>query len=127
MREPVSERAQYLAVESCGGTKLFFVQEGRLEQTGLVPIFWARAGWSPSTPRPSWLAGQLRRVLAHPLISLVRSSSRSPSRKESRSDQATCSACDRPLSDNPHTLVLANGKVYHAECLPRPGQLPKAS
>jgi hypothetical protein len=122
MREPVNERVQYLVVESCGATDLFLVEEGRLEQTGLVPIIWARGD-----RRPSWLAGQLRRVLAHPLISLVRSSSRSPSRKESRSDQATCGACDRPLSDNSRTLVLANGKVYHAECLPGPGQLPKAS
>jgi hypothetical protein len=39
----------------------------------------------------------------------------------------TCSACDRPLSENARTLILANGKVYHAECLPRPAKLSKAS
>lgn len=42
MGEPICETAHYVAVVRGGGTDLFLVQEGRLEESGVVPILWDR-------------------------------------------------------------------------------------
>jgi hypothetical protein len=72
MGDPVSERAHYLTVASGTPAELFLVQQGRLEETGVVPVIWSRTTFLKAEP-PTRRSSRLCRVLGRRLTTIFTS------------------------------------------------------
>jgi hypothetical protein len=70
MGDPVTERAHYVA--SGTPAELFLVQQGRLEESGVVPVIWSRTTFLKAEP-PAQRPSRLRRVLGRRLTSIFTS------------------------------------------------------